>query len=132
MADGRGVERVDAVARRVVACFVPEPRIVEQRPARRLVEDYIGRIRDELGKIGADRVGVGGAGGTRISRHRAAVWIAGLMHQRRARDPAAVYIYQRIDVASFGIEPDECRSAVEAIFLAFVEQQTYGPRRWRR
>ena len=53
------VERSDRVAGRMVAGLVADDPVVEQRPAGRLEEDDVGRVGDELGEIGADRIGVG-------------------------------------------------------------------------
>jgi len=53
------------------------------------------------------------------------------VHEGRAGDPAPVDVDQRVDLTRFGIATNERGGAIEAIFLAFVEQQRDGPRRRR-
>ena len=113
----------------MVAGLVSQPRIVEQRPTRRLVENDVGRIRDELGEIRADRVRIGSSGAVCVSGHGGPVRIAGLMHEGGAADSATVDVDQRVDLARFRIAADKGGGAVQAIFLAFVEQQGHRPGR---
>ena len=88
--------------------------VVEQRPAARLVEDDVGRVGDQPGEIGADRIGEGPARRLRVDGDGGAVGLAGLVHQRRAADAPRLDIDQRIDLRASGSRRTKARGAVEA------------------
>ena len=129
MVEAAAVERLDPVAGRMVAGLVAGDGEAQGAPAFVLEHHDVGVIGDELGEIGHQRIGVGASRDGGIIIERGAIGVAGLEHHRRPADPARFDVDQRADLARQRVAVDEGAGAVEAEFLAFVEQQDDRMRR---
>src|SRR3954462_5768062 len=93
------VQGLGCVSGRVITRLVADDSVVQQRPARGFEEEDVGGVWNQLGEIGADRICVGPPRRASVDSECSAVWIAGLMNQRRAGDSSSVDVDQRVHLA---------------------------------
>ena len=122
MRDACPVEVREIVAGAVIARFIAGDGKVERPPVHRLELHHVGRIGDQPGKVGAQRIGIRPhRSGGEIGQRRT-IGARRFEHDRRPADPARFEVDQPVDPRG-GSALDERRRAIQAIFLAFVEQQ---------